>query len=361
MKTIIYSFFISCLLMATSCFAQTYETPPCWLSTPVTSEQMGFIGSASPFSAKINGSLISSRQQALNKLVSYYALDLDDKEIDFKQDVITINETTQVLFSTSYTDNQAMYSYAALDKDGLEKIKQQQWLAQTCPLQSCDFTKCSPSWLCKNNQASIISVSQMTTIPANQLNKTEDNAQLLLQYIKESRVDDYSYQVKSTGKYQQWGYSEHYGEIQALAQKSKLLNTDICQTPSYMFARYSYKDDDKVTSKDFDEWRLEPNLGTRSGAVGIFNGISADGLFSSAIKKAIKEGLLELAKIKHIDIDHQSYIKQKNGLFSLSKTKMSTSALVTAKLQDIKVIEAKDNLVVYAWLLETKLTDSNNE
>jgi len=358
MKPIIYSFFISCLSISAGCFAQNYASPPCWLNTPVTSGQVGFIGSASPFSAKINGSLISSRKQAFSKLVTYYKLDLVDDEVDFKQKTVSINPTTQVIFSNTYTDSQAMYSYATLDKQGQEKIKQKQWLTQTCPLQSCNFSTCSPSWLCENNQASIISVSQMTTIPANQLKKTQDNAQILLQYIKESKVEDYSYQVKSTGKYQQWGYSEHYGEIQALAQKSKLLNTDICQTPSYMFARYSYKDDTAVTTKNFEQWRKEPNLGSRSGVVGIFSGISADGLFSSAIKSAIKEGLLELAKIKHINIDHQSQIKQENGLFSLSKTKMSTSALVTAKLQDIKVIEAKDNLVIYAWLLETNSTNT---
>lgn len=361
MKHLIYLLLICSLSITTSCFALTHQSTPCWFNNPVTAGQVGFIGNASPFSAKINGSLTSSRKQAFNKLIAYYELNIEDENIDFRQDIVSINQSTNVVFSASYTDNQAMYSYAGIEKKGQAKIKQQGWFAQTCPLQSCNFATCSPSWLCENNQASIISVSQITAISANQLNKTQDNAQILLQYVRKSKVDDYSYQVRSTGKYQQWGYSEHRGEIQALAQKSKLLNTHICQTPSYMFARYSYKDEDKVTLKSFNQWRVEPNLGTRAGTIGIFSGISADGLFSSAIKKAIKEGLLELAKIKHIRIDHQYYIKQKNGLFSLSKTTMSTSALVTAKLQDIKITEENDKLVIHAWLLETDLIDIDNK
>jgi len=354
MKSLTYFLFITSLSMSASCFSQDYQPSPCWLNNPVTLEEVGFIGSASPFSAKINGSLLSSRAEAFSKLVTHYELNFVTEDIDFEQDTLTVDSSTRVVFSSSYTDSQAMYSYAAIEKNGQSRVKQQEWLRKTCPVQRCQFEKCSPAWLCENNQSSIISVSQMTSIPAKQLNKAEDNAQTLLQYIKESQVDDYNYQVKSTGEFQQWGYSEHYGEIQALAQKSKLLNTDMCQTPSYMFARFSFQGEANAIIKEFDEWRTEPNLGIRSGAVGVFNGISADGLFSSAIKKAIKEGLLELAKIKNINIDHQSYFKQENGSFSLSKTKMSTSALVTAKLQDIKVIEAKDNLVIYAWLLETK-------
>ncbi len=352
MKYTTYLLFIGVLSITTSCFAQQYKSPPCWFNNPVSADQIGFIGTASPFSVSVNGSLINSRKEAFNKLLTYYELTIADEKIDFSQDVVSVNQTTQVVFSSSYSDNQAMYSYAGIEKHGQAKIDQQHWLAQTCSLQRCNFATCSPHWLCENNQPSIIGVSQMTTNPANQLNKTQDNADILLQYIRKSKVDDYSYQVKSTGKHQQWGLSEHYGEIQALAPKLKLLNTHLCQTSNYMFVRYSYEGEDEVTAKKFEQWRVAPNVGDRTGAVGIFSGISVDGLFSSAIKKAIKEGLLELAKTKHINIDHQLYIKQEKGFFSLSKTTMSTSALVTANLQEIKIIEENDELVIYAWLLE---------
>ena len=355
------SLFSFLLFISIKVSSQTF--PPCWFNNPVNQQQIGFIGAASPFSVQANGSLIASRKKAVKKLFDYYDIEINQREFDFTASHIALNQNMTIIFSTPYTDHQAMYSYASLAKKSSEKVLQQNWLTQTCPIQACDFNQCSPSWLCNGNENHIISVSPATSMPANQLSKTYDNAQTLLQYIAKSKVDDFNYQVESKGKFQQWGYREHKGLIQALAPKNKLINTHSCQTSNYMFARYRYQDNktsrnlktNKVT-KPFAKWVKEPNLTDTIGAVGIFSGISADGLFSTAIKHAIKEGLLELAKIKHIDIDHSYQISNNKGLYSLAKTTMTTSAVVTAKLQDIKIIEEKNQLVIYTWLLETKTT-----
>ena len=343
------------------------ELSPCWFNNPVNQHQFGFIGTASPFSVKANGSLIASRQRALSKLIDYYELKLDLSELDFTQSRLTISPELNVIFAPTYTDSQAMYAYVSIEKrqDSPDNNKQQQWLRQECPVQTCDFKQCTPNWLCQSKEQHLISVSQTTSIPAQQLDKTYDNAQTLLQFILKSKIDDYSYQVKSEGQFQQWGYLEHQGTINALANKNKLLNTHSCQTPTYMFAQYNYaksnltnnqtKPDSEINrSPPFTVWQKEPNQGERAGVVGIFSGITADGLFSSAIKSAIKDGLLALAKIKHVDINHNYQIRRGNGLYSLAKTTMTTSAIVSAKLQDIKIIEENNKLVIYVWLLEAE-------
>ncbi|MCW8833686.1 MAG: hypothetical protein OQK09_08170 [Colwellia sp.] len=353
------SLFLLLILISINASAQSLS--PCWFSSPVTQKQIGFIGAASPFSSKANGSLIASRQRAFEKLLTYYNFK-SDENVDFTKSTVPLTSDTNIVFSTPYVDSQAMYSYASIEKtDAALKEVQQNWLIQNCPLQTCNFKGCSPSWLCTSRKNHLISVSQITSNPAKQLEKTYDNAQLLLQYISKSKVEDYSFRVKSEGKFQQWGYSEHKGQITALADKNNLLNTQNCQTPSYMFARYRYLQNlpsnklDTINTKPFPVWRNEPSFNGTVGVVGIFSGITADGLFSSAIEHAIKEGLLELAKIKKINIEHNYQITSNNGLYSIAKTTMTTDTTVTAKLQDLKIIEENNQLVIYTWLLEANI------
>lgn len=353
---IIVSLLFSCTSSSKS-FANNVS--PCWFNEPVSDNNIGFIGAASPFSAKFNGSLTASRQKALSKLLAFYSLEYNDDN-DLVNNAIILSSGKRVLFSQPYSDHQAMYSYAILETKQSES--QREWLNQTCPTQTCSFNRCSPEWLCAKTDNHIISVSQPTSNPAKQLDKTHENAQTFLQYVTKSKVDDYTYQVKSEGEHQQWGYSEHKGQIKALGSKNQLLNTHSCQTNSYMFARYRYSDsknenllDNKIydeSSKPFTIWSKEPSFNGKVGVVGIFSGITADGLFSSAIKHSIKDGLLALAKIKQINIDHNYQIHRQNGLFSLAKTTMTTSALVSATLQDIKIIEKNDKLIIYTWLIE---------
>jgi hypothetical protein len=229
------------------------------------------------------------------------------------------------------------------------------WLNQQCPVQSCDFKACSPSWLCNSEENTVFGVSQITARASQQFTKTYDNAQELLRYINASHVDAMSYRVKSTGHNQTWGLSEKYSQVDALGKKINILNTQSCQTKSYLFTQYSYpKSTRSVDYKPFTAWLKSPHQGERAGAIGAFNGIMADGKFSSAIKFAIKDGLIELAKIKEIGIDNSYQVKYHNGTYTLSNTKEITSTTVSAQCRDIKIVEEKDGLVIYAWLLENE-------
>ncbi|MBL4942355.1 MAG: hypothetical protein JKY81_11920 [Colwellia sp.] len=368
MKCILIKILLALLLLVHANIGVAIDSLPCWLNNPVTESQTGFIGAANPFSSSVNGSLIASRKRALTSLSQYYGFNVNINALDVNEKRVLLANGKQILFSTPYINNQALYSYATIEHNSAAIVEQQQWLAQQCPQQSCDFKQCQPLWLCSDNITTmgtqnkpsvgvIHGVSQMTANPAKQLATTKNNAQELLKYIFKSDVKDHSYQVKSTGKYQNWGCSQHSGSVIGLGNTINLLNTHSCQTSNYLFARYTYPtvslSDGKF--KSYPEWLKAPNIGKQTGIVGAFDGIVADGRFSSAIKLAIKDGLIELAKTKKITIDHNYQLKYHQGSYSLAKTTMDTEAMVSAQLQDIKIIEKNNKLVVYAWLLESEV------
>jgi len=349
-----YSTVIIALSISFSAFG--YEQVPCWVNNPVINNQIGFIGTANAISIKKNGSLIASRKRSLLKLIEYYQYDFAINEVkDITDDVIKLSDNVRVYFAPSYIDSQIMYSYAYLIKDGIitaDNIKID--TNKQCNISTCDFDKCEPAWLCENNNNSINSVSQITSNPAHQLQKTHDNAQQLIKYLNKSHVDETSYKVKSTGDNQNWQASKRRSNVDSLGTHISLLNTHSCSADNYLFARYSFISEVEKTTKPYSVWIKESNLGDRNGVVGIFNGIMADGRFSSAIKFAIKDGLIELAKTKEINISNDYKVTFKKGWYSLSKTTEITSATVSATLMDLNVTYNDSQLVIYAWLLENK-------
>jgi hypothetical protein len=350
-------YFSALLMMLSITFsAFGYEQVPCWFNNPVTKSQIGFVGTAIAISAKKNGSLIASRKRSLLKLIEYYQYDFTiDSVKDFTDDFIVLSDNISVYFAPSYVNSQIMYSYAYVIKEDLltgEKIKVD--VNKQCNISYCDFDKCEPAWLCESKNNSINSASQITSNPAHQLQKTLENAQQLIKYLNKSHVDETSYKVKSTGQNQNWQVSNRRSNVDSLGDNIPLLNTHSCVADNYLFARYSYVSNIETLTKPFSLWIKESNIGERNGVVGMFNGIMADGRFSSAIKFAIKDGLIELAKTKEISINNEYEVTFKNGWYSLSKTTEVTSATVSARLMDLKVTYKDSKLVIYAWLLENQ-------
>jgi hypothetical protein len=342
-------FFILC------CFTlSAKETAPCWLNEPVGKNQTGFIGVANALSIKKNGSLIASRKRALEKAIKYYELALNSNEIeDLTEDFISLSDNLQLYFSPSYSDDQLMYSYALVIKNAEVDTEQNlNQLTKQCEISRCNFSQCEPSWLCENNNNSLNSVSQMTANPRHQLKKTYDNAQQLIRYLDKSYVDDKNYRIQSTGEHQNWQSNTRSTKVDELGDNTPLLHTNSCQAENYLFTRYSFISDSEKSTKPFSLWLKESNIGERNGAVGIFKGIMADGRFSSALKFAIKDGLIELAKSKEIDITNELKVTFNNGWYSLSKTIETTSTTIRAKLMDLKITHENGQLTIYAWLLE---------
>ena len=350
-----YFLFFCASIITFNGHAISTESVPCWFNNPVTDYHLGFIGVANAFSIKPLGSLKASRKRAVDKLIQHYQFDVStDDIVDITAEHVTLSNNKKITFSKPHVNSQGMYSYVLLDQSESKQPQQSisHWLSQQCSNSHCNFSVCDPAWLCESTNSSISSVSQMTANPAQQLDKTYENAQELMQYISKSHVDDVTYRVKSTGELQDWHLTQHNSKVEALGDRIQLLNTHSCSAKNYLFARYTYPNINKVTFKPYNQWLSEPNTKSRTGVVGMFNGIMADGRFSSAVKFAIKDGLIELSKVKEITIDNEYKLKYNNGWYSLSKTLESTSTSISAQLMDLKVVEKNDMLIIHAWLLE---------
>lgn len=328
---------------------------PCWFWEPVTDSKIGFVGAASPFSVKKDGSKLASRQRAMQRFAEYYNVDVAlVTDEDLLQDVLNLGDY-QVRFSSPYVSELGMFSYALVNQ------RQEQtgsddaniWLNSDCKTSHCDFKACEPSWLCDSNSSHIFGVSQMTSTPSMQLAKMKANAQTLAAYLKQSYVEEEVKRIESTGQYQNWGLQSRLTKVDATGHLSLLLNTKICTAKNYIFGLFDAPFETKNTyGKVFEQWLREPGIDDKAGVVGSFSGMTADGLFSTSVKYAIKDGLVQLAKIKHVNIDHEFQLTFKNGWYTLSKSTESTSATVSGTLMDLKVVEEDRKLVIYAWLIE---------
>ena len=336
--------------------SSTFAESPCWFWKPVSEEYTGFIGSASPTSVMPNGSLLSSRKNALKRFIDFYQIDitpLEDKLL--LKDELYI-EGWFVRFSAPYITKDTLFSYALVSqsKPSINTKTAEIWLTKGCTKQTCEFRRCSPQWLCNSAGDQIFGVSQMTSIPSKQLSFMHENAALFDSFLRESNVNSTSHFVESISESQNWRYRDQTSSVEASANSSlnPLLNTDICKTENYIVGLFERPETTLLNGKPFSEWKINPNLKNRVGVTGTFDGLTADGLLSTAVKLAIKNGLIELAKIKNVSIDHEYQLTFLNGWYSLTKSTESTLATVSAVLMDLKVVEEDEKLVMFVWLLD---------
>ncbi|WP_111980183.1 hypothetical protein [Algibacillus agarilyticus] len=331
-------------------FANSKSAAPCWFVSPANPNITGFIGAASPFSAMPNGSKYASRKRALAKMAIFYNWSLSTKDLNnVKTSRVDLSNGKQVAFSEPYVNDNALYSYVYLNT-----IKNKKYLAanRQCKSALCDFKACSPAWLCQDQYPSLLGVSQLTASPAKQLFEAGHNAQQIFKLTKESHVQVDTKRLVSTGKWQDWAFTQERSEVEAIGSASPLLNTHLCLTESYLFARFIDPNQDTALHKPFAEWLIQPSTKESYGVVGHFSGLTADGKLSTAINLAIKDGLKELARIKEISIDNTYRLKSGDGLYSFSSTFENTSTTVRAKLMDVRVEEQNERLIINTWLLE---------
>ncbi|WP_440903093.1 hypothetical protein ACMZOO_09265 [Catenovulum sp. SX2] len=328
---------------------------PCWFNQPVTQQVEGFIGVARPFGISKNAPKLSSRKKALQQLADHYEWQLQKEDLkDLLAETKMLSNGRTIMFSEGYRDNNGYYSYV-VQVNTTNKQQNQDYMASQCLISYCDLSTCQPSWLCKDKQNTVWGASQLTIDSSKQLEHAQKNAFEIIQYLQASNVESDERVVQSHGKLSSFRLTNTNNSVDKLGQGSKLLNTHVCRSSNYLFARYTHSGESDNINKDFEEWLMQPNLGEISGTVGIFSGWSADGRLSRAIQSSIKNGLLELAKIKQISIDSEFDLHIEKGIYSLSKTRQSTSTVVTAQLKDIRVVEEKDKLIIYTWLIEQNL------
>lgn len=354
----VWCYFLKSVIILTTLLFLTFAAnakAPCWFWNPVDKDKIGFVGAASPFSIKKDGSKLASRQRALVNFADYYKVELGQITDDaLLQDAISVDQY-QLRFSSPFISELGMFSYAlVVDKhDQAASNQASQWLNSECQSVQCEFKACKPQWLCDSDNSHIFGVSQMTSTPSMQLAKMKANAQTLAAYLQQSDVEDQVKKIESTGTYQNWRLQQRSSNVDAVSNASALINSKVCTADNFIFGLFdspSQLSNDK--HKGFDEWLRVPALGQKAGVVGSFSGITADGLFSTSVKYAIKDGLVQLAKIKHVNIDHEYQLTFNKGWYTLSKSTESTSATVSGTLMDLKVVEEDRRLVIYAWLIE---------
>ncbi|KMT65198.1 hypothetical protein [Catenovulum maritimum] len=340
------------LLSLFSSIIHANEQVPCWLNKPINDHLIGFIGVSSPYAAKADLPLTSSRKKALSKMAAYFDWTLIESDFEnLKQNTKALSNGAEIIFAKGFQNQNGFFSYVTF-QDNRHRT-QQKSLNKLCKLSVCQFEKCQPDWLCKSNASAVFGASNLTSIPSRQYLKTAENAREIMSYLDQAYVDEYIYKVNTTGLKQNVDFRLRNWNVDKLGtSNSKLLNTNVCHSRHFLFSRFTHDNLSVVPLKTFDTWFVNPHLPSRQGAVGSFVGYTADGKFSSSIKFAIKDALIELAKVKEIEIESEYLIESGTGIFTLSKTKEITSTSVSAKLMDIKIKEKDNKLVVYTWLLE---------
>lgn len=332
---------------------------PCWLQTPQLNEQLyGYIGTAAKYSQTRHASIMSSRTKALAQLAEYEGLTLPNlTPQQVLQTKISIDDR-QLIFFDEYERDGTLYSFVVPLTDGVDESTLQQWQQQQCHSVQCDFTACSPAWLCGTQLTSsnrdIVGVSNLTARPQAQLQKAKDNANTILNYLMASAVDASS---ELTQSYQNGNFGIAMRERQKVTQVERVLPLrpiQQCWGQNFVFSWFRSQQPLSLTanSKPFQQWLMDPSFGDQIGVVGVFDGYESTGRVSNRIELAIKNGLVEIAKSKKIRLQASDLIVSKtDGLYVLTNIKTKVNTQVSAKLLDIVVKEIEDKLIIYTWLL----------
>ena len=181
-------------------------------------------------------------------------------------------------------------------------------------------------------------------ISKDEVNKIESHVNSM-ESISQTRNDDLRFQVT---KYSQ------ISQVTALNEnKHNLLLSDLCEYKGTLIGNFIDVDLNSKSSKEKSSDRQYSHQNLVQGRFGYGHKMSSDLLLSSAIELAIKDALIELAKIKGIHIDHSNTLSFKNGYYFLSRTTMRVEEQqVSGQLIDIKLAYDNEFPIVNVWMLE---------
>ncbi|MCF6437858.1 hypothetical protein L1077_00185 [Pseudoalteromonas luteoviolacea] len=321
---------------------------PCWLHNPVSSQQIGFIGTAAPFSAIKDGSIIASRQRAVSQYTQYYGLPSAHeavKTLPATQNSFTLKNGQVLYFSEPYTTSDTLYTYVstrpALNSNQCEAI-------------TCNFNLCEPKWLCSGENNHVIGASYYTASAYQQLPMTATNAKALAGYLAQASVNMQERYVESFSEQQHASQFSRQGEVISSDYQHPLLLTQSCHYGSTLFSAYqtNLPLNKQITQQT---WRDIQQYQGRSVVMGNFGEdgtIAPDNLISSAIKYAIRDALVEIAKSKGVTVSASSTLLNQNGSYYLSDAQFDIQQTVSGQLLDLQINYKEGFPVVYVWLLE---------
>ncbi|MBQ4863930.1 hypothetical protein J8L98_19775 [Pseudoalteromonas sp. MMG013] len=331
------------------------DTLPCWLQTPVSDNVRGFIGTSAVLNAYGQLAIRASRKTALRKLAHFHKINLTDQDFSdvTAQDhmVISLSSGHAVTFVPVHITKAVIYSYAFIGSAVA--------LPLSCSEKHCNFDTCSPQWLCSTDQNTITSVSYFTAIPHEQLAESERNAGVIASLLDTANVQVIDTQTELyqdlSGEIVHSIKRSRSGEVTAERLSAPLLHTRSCTYGNTFVAQYEVQRLIPHRFKLAADWKSKPYYQGRVIALGSFGemgAMTADTLLSTAIDYAIKDALIELAKVKGVTVTSEVNIRFENGHYLLSEAQFSVNQVVSGDLIDIKVSYKNGKPIVYVWVLE---------
>lgn len=332
---------------------QQTNRAPHWFIKPVHNQIIGFIGAAAKYDSLGRINISGSRKAALVKLQSHHQFPIT--EIDAKQLANTakllLPSGNTVRFMPEFFYQGVIYSYATLEQDAFA-LSQQQTLTS---LSTCQFNQCNPTWLCDEQANTITGVSFYTSSPHQQLSMAQQNATLIANLLGKSQVHATEFISQSSDSHSN-RHTVSFNQQSDVKAKVDLhhgmILNELCEYHGTLIGNFVLP----INSIELEEnWQSQAIYQDRSliqGSFGHGGAISSDLLLSTAIELAIKDALIELAKIKGITIENNSSLSFSDGFYFLSKSKMTVNEQVSGQLLDIKISYKKENPIVNVWVLE---------
>ena len=328
---------------------------PSWFINPVNKEVIGFIGAAAKYDSQGKINIAGSRKAALALLLTHHQLafsGFDHAQLQSSAKLV-LSQTHTVRFLPEFNHQGVIYSYATLEQNPFS-LSQQQTLAH---LSRCQFTQCSPSWLCDEKSNTITGVSFFTSSPSQQLSKAQQNANLIANLLYQSQVNATEYLSQSGHEklaIQSASFSQSSQVSAKTTRTNQLLLKNVCEYNSTLIGNFVLPEPTIKLARDWQSQSMYQDRSLIQGRFGYGGQMSPDLLLSSAIELAIKDALIELAKIKGIEIEQASSLTFNNGYYFISHSKMTVDEQVSGQLLDIKLSYQQDRPIVNVWLLETK-------
>lgn len=326
-----------------------FASTPCWL-TNLNADNKNIYGVSSKISASNIPALHFAKSNALNNWLlseGFSPVKIKENLAPLKQ--YSINQQT-IYFLDEYEENNRIYSLVS-DKPSSD------FISQRCEIKSCDIKQCSPAWLCENtnDNISIISTSERTTMPNTQIQSIIKNAQDIAQTINNAQVKGYIQTLHSNSQQVTVANIQQRYSITNLANyQPKITIGEMCDLKGTLLSQVSLN---KKNINSDHNWMDQPLLGDILGVVGYAKGQSSTGRLSDLIQIAAKRALFEMAKAKNINVKNNvKLVINEQGYYSLvRKSHQYSESIVSAFIADMKMkINDKLQPEIYIWLLENK-------
>ena len=326
---------------------------PSWFVKPIQNDTVGFIGAATKYDSQGRINIAGSRKAALVKLQSYHQLSITniDKQLLTDAAKLHLPSGNTVRFLPEFFYQGVVYSYATLEQDQFS-LSQQQTLTS---LSHCEFKQCNPEWLCDEQSNTITGVSFYTATPSQQLLMAQQNANLIADLLTKSQVHatEFISQSADTNANRHSTSFNQQSDVKAtVKQHHAMLLSELCEYQGTLIGNFVLPKAPLALQENWQSLSLYQDRSVIQGSFGQGGTMSSDLLLSSAIELAIKDALIELAKIKGIAIENTSSLSFNDGAYFLSKSKMTVDEQVSGQLLDIRLSYQKDNPVVNVWVLE---------